>query len=191
LVVRACQITRERRDLLSLTLPEAHIIKNLEEYKEKYSENWQKVLIQLVTAIVSEVFISDYLKLLSHEMSIQSFNRLTVDTHRCDELAHSSTFKELAKSIYMALSNREREFFVDVLPKPVRWFASLELDVWDSMLRQIEFSHTNRVIRDCKSINEENLARIDYSGLIALAEELEILNVQRGIDSFSREGLMI
>jgi hypothetical protein len=190
LVVRACQITRERRDLLSLTIPEAHLIKKLEEYKEKYREKWQKILIQLATAIVSEIFISDYLKLLSYEISIQPFNRLTVDTHRRDELAHSSTFKELTKSIYIALSKREREFFVDVLPKPVRWFASLELDVWDSMLRQIEFPHTNRVISDCKSINEENLARINYSDLIALAEELGILNVQRGIDSFSREGLM-
>jgi hypothetical protein len=41
------------------------------------------------------------------------------------------------------------------------------------------------VIRDCRSANEENLARIDYADLLALAEELGLLDVQRGIDSFA------
>jgi hypothetical protein len=57
------------------------------------------------------------------------------------------------------------------------------------MLRQIGFRAADTVIRDCRSANEENLARIDYSDLIALAEELGLLDVQRGLDSFAREGL--
>jgi hypothetical protein len=35
---------------------------------------------------------SDYLRLLSEEMAIQPFNRLTVEAHRRDELAHGSIF---------------------------------------------------------------------------------------------------
>jgi hypothetical protein len=38
-----------------------------------------------------------------------------------------------------------------------------------AMLRQIGFRATDTVIRDCRSANEENLARIDYAGLITLA----------------------
>jgi hypothetical protein len=190
LVIKAGQITRERRGLLSVMLPETHLINKMEEYKAKYSEKWQKILIQMVTAIVSEVFISDYLRLLSSDTTIQPFNRLAVDTHRRDEISHSSTFKELARSIYMSLSKKEREFFTEVLPKPVHWFASLELNVWQSMLQQIGFPHTDQLIRDCQCLNDESLAQVDYSELIALAEELGILRGERGRDSFHREGLI-
>ena len=58
------------------------------------------------------------------------------------------------------------------------------------MLRQIGFGATDPVIRDCRSANEENLARIDYADLLALAEELDLLEGQRGVDSFARAGLV-
>jgi alpha-N-dichloroacetyl-p-aminophenylserinol N-oxygenase len=58
------------------------------------------------------------------------------------------------------------------------------------MLRQIGFRAADPVIRDCRRANEENLARIDYSEVIALAQELGLLDVQRGLDSFAREGLV-
>src|SRR5262245_27442595 len=92
--------------------------------------------------LVSEVFIGDYLNLLSHETTIQPFNRLTVRTPRHDELAHGSIFKALTGGLYGSLTRHEREFFVEVLPQPVRWFANVELDVWQAMLRQIGFRAT-------------------------------------------------
>jgi hypothetical protein len=39
------------------------------------------------------------------------------------------------------------------------------------MLQQIGFRVTDTVIRNCRSANEEKLARIDYSDWIALVEE--------------------
>ena len=61
---------------------------------------------------------------------------------------------------------------------------------WQAMLRQIGFPATDRMIGDCRSANEENLARLDYSGLITLAEELDMFEMHRGLESFAREGLM-
>jgi hypothetical protein len=58
------------------------------------------------------------------------------------------------------------------------------------MLQQIGLRATGTVIRDCRSANEENKARIDYPDLIALAEELGLLDGQRGLDSFARAGLV-
>jgi hypothetical protein len=173
-----------------MTLPESQLIAKMRAAQAQYSASWQKLLVQLATAIVSEVFISDYLKVLSHEMSIQPFNRLTVDTHRRDELAHGSLFKGLAKCMYGGLNTYERDFFIEVPPRPVHWFANIELDVWQAMLQHIGFPDTDTVIGDCRSANEENLARIDYSGLSTLAQELGMLDVQRGIGSFAREGLV-
>jgi hypothetical protein len=190
LVNTGSQLTRQRRGLLSLTLPASNLIVKMRNCQQQHSENWQQTLILLATAIVSEIFISDYLRLLSHETSIQPLNRLIVDTHRRDELLHSSIFKNIAKCIYTSLSIKKREFFLQVLPLPIRWFANLELDVWYSILQQIGFQNTYTLINDCRSMNEENLARINYAGLIALTQELEPSNARIGMDSFYSEGLI-
>lgn len=190
LVLEACRITRERRGLESLTLPSFNLVKNMSREQARCSEPWQRMLVQIVTAIVSEVFISDYLELLAVDTTIQPLNRLTVDTHRRDEMVHSGIFRYLAKCIYTQLSHEQKEFFIEVLPKPVSWFANSELDVWKAMLEQIGFQKTEQVIADCAAAAEVNLMRIDYSGVTALAQELGILDTSRGIDSFGREGLL-
>jgi hypothetical protein len=190
LVLKACQVTRDRRGLEAVTLPESQLIVKMRHAQAQCSAPWQKVLVQLATAIVSEVFISDYLRLLSQEMAIQPFNRLTVEAHRRDELAHGSIFKGLTKCLYGSLTQHERAFFIEALPQPVHWFANIELEVWQAMLQHIGFGATDTVIRDCRSANEANLAWIDYADLIALVEELELLEGQRGLDSFARAGLV-
>ena len=190
LVLKACQVTREKQGLGAVTLPESQLIVKMRQAQAQCSARWQKVLVQLATAIVSEVFISDYLRLLSQEMTIQPFNRLTVEAHLRDELVHGSIFKGLTKCLYGSLNEHEREFFIEVLPKPVHWFANIELEVWQAMLQHIGFRATDTVIRDCRSANEENLTRIDYADLIALAEELDLIEGQRGLDSFARAGLV-
>ncbi len=190
LVMQACRITREQRGLQSLKLPSFNLVKQMMLEQAKYSESWQKILVQIVTATVSEVFISDYLNLLAKDTNIQPMNRLIVDTHRQDEMAHHSIFTNLAQCIYTKLSPVQQEFFVDVLPLPVRWFANSELEVWQTILEYIGFSKTREVLADCAVTDEVNLTRIDYSGMISLAEELGLLNSQRGIDSFARQGLL-
>src|SRR5262249_13022290 len=104
LVSRANAVTRERRKLASVPIPECNLVKQMRACHEVHSESWQRMLVQLATAIVSEVFISDYLRLLSSENSIPTFNRLTVAAHRRDELAHEPIFRAFAKLIYADLS---------------------------------------------------------------------------------------
>jgi P-aminobenzoate N-oxygenase AurF len=151
LVLKACQVTREKRGLGAVTLPESQLIVKMRQAQAQCSAQWQKVLVHL---------------------------------------AHGSIFKGLTKCLYGSLSQHERAFFIEVLPKPVRWFANIELEVWQAMLQHIGFRATDPVILDCRSANEENLARIDYADLIALAQELDLLEGQRGLDSFARAGLV-
>lgn len=189
LVVNACRVTRKQRNLEDLRLPSFALTTNMYREQSYYSEPWQKMLIQLATAIVSEIFISDYLNLLAKDQEIQPLNRIVVATHRRDEMAHGSIFKFLTKCIYRELNQEQKEFFINVLPKPVRWFANTELNVWKSMLQQIGFSQVESVINDCAASNEVDLMSIDYTDLISLAEEVGILDSALGIDSFSREGI--
>lgn len=189
LVKRACSITKQQRGLEFQNLPAFNLISSMQREQDSYSENWQKTIIRLVTAIVSEVFISDYLNLLSDDRKIQPFNRMVVYTHRCDEQAHGCIFKNLTKCIYNQLNPQEKEFFIEKLPLPVRWFANMEFPLWNSLLEQIGFDHTQEMLNDCAADNEVNLMRLDYSGIITLAQELGIFDSQHGIDSFVRQGL--
>ena len=190
LVINACQITREYRGLNHIRLPRFAITNNLNLEKSVLGDSWKKILMQIATAIVSEVFISDYLNLLATDLTIQPFNRLTVFTHRQDERAHHSIFKTLARCIYLSLNNEQKRFFAEVLPLPVRWFANLELDVWESILKQLNFSGVSHVINDCRQKNNVDLLRIDYSGITSLAQEIGILETSEGLDSFSQAGLL-
>lgn len=190
LVVNAGNLTRQYRNLESLKLPSFDLVVKMRQEQERYRENWQKMLIQLAVALVSEVFVSDYLDLLATDKTIQPLNRLTVATHKQDEVTHSLIFTHLAKCLYHHLTAEQRAFFIDILPKPVLWFASQEWRVWQAMLEQIGFDRAKETIADCAIEAQSDLTRVDYSDLIALSRELGILDSQQGIDSFSKAGLL-
>lgn len=188
LVMSAINITCQRRNI-SLKTPAFSLIQNMKKLQSQFSSSWEKTLIQLATAIVSEIFISDYLKLLSENETIQPINRFTTKIHREDELAHSNIFKNLTKYIYTNLNKKEKKFFAEILAKPVQWFADRELDVWQSVLEQIGFENALKMIKDCKHSSSENLNYIDYSELISLANEIGVMNIPIGFESFYNEGL--
>lgn len=190
LVVTASNITREKRNL-DLVLPEFSLVKNMKGLENTYNEEWQKKLIRFATAVVSEIFISDYLKLISESDIIQPLNKMTVAAHRKDELAHKGIFKYLTKSLYHSMSKKERFFFAKILPQPVQWFANNELEVWKNVLKQIGIPKAEFMIQDCHEIAERSaLAKIDYSELVALAAEIGITDIPMGFDSFYNAGLL-
>ncbi|MEM9484649.1 MAG: diiron oxygenase [Cyanobacteria bacterium P01_F01_bin.116] len=189
LVTHACNITRTYRQLQHLQLPSFALVTQMEKEKARHPEPWKKMLVQMATAIVSEVFVSDYLSLLAHDKQIQPLNQLTVYTHLRDERAHHSIFLQLAKCMYANLSLKQQIFFAQVLPKPVRWFADVELNVWSAMLQQINFPKAQQIIQDIAADTEVNLLRIDYSDVIKLAKELGVLDSAAGADSFAQAGL--
>ena len=77
-----------------------------------------------------------------------------------------------------------------MLPRPVRWFANLELDVWKAMLEFIGFPYTEEVVQDCKAVHEENLSCLDYSAVVALAQELGENRSEMAIQEFYTQGLI-
>lgn len=189
LVLNAIRVTSQRRSLY-LNVPKYNLVKNMNELQSKYACSWQKKLILLATAIVSELFISDYLKLLSESDEIQAVNQFSVKVHREDELAHCNIFKHLTNCMYANLSLKQRNFFSEILPKPVKWFLDQELDVWQSVLKQIDFKDAGKMIRDCKRDYQKLPDYINYSNLVLLADELGITQNPAGLASFYQEGLL-
>ncbi len=174
LVVKATELTRKLRNLSALRLPQFQMVINLRRAQADHPEPWKKILIQLATAVVSEILVSDYLSLLSGATGIQPLNRVTTEIHRTDEAAHNGLFKSLGAMIYHALSRDEREFFVDALTQPSIWFSNPELDVWESMLNQIKFPSSDRIIHDCRQTQKECEVRLDLTTLEALFTDLGV-----------------
>ena len=145
------------------------------QFIEKLQESWEKELVSAVTAIVSEVFISDYLKLLTKADGIQPMNLAVVKAHYADEMVHGKVFKLLAKNMFANLNTEQREFFADVLYLPSVWFADNELDVWLSALQQINFKNAESMIADTKLRNASNIENLDFSEVNFLARELGIV----------------
>lgn len=190
LVEQASRLTRHRRGLQDIAVPRFNLVRHMRQRQQEYNEPWQRRTVQFAAAVVSEIFISDYLHLLSDNTEIQPFNRMTVAAHRHDELAHSPLFKCLAQLFAGALDERERALFADVLPEPVLWFADRELDTWLVVLRQIGFPEADAMIRDCRSTGLVDLDKLDYSGVIALAGEIGVMDSAVQRDSFARHGLV-
>lgn len=190
MVINTARSARIQRGLSELRLPSFDLVNNIELEAAKYSENWQKKIVRLVACICSEVFISDYLSLLSDADDVQPINKITTDAHRKDELAHSGIFRYLTKEIVQHLTPRELAFFAQVLPRPMRWFASQELSVWETILQQLHYPHTKEVIGDTRAEAEVALFRVDYSELIDLANETGLLDTPEGRESFMAEGLL-
>lgn len=174
LLVNACRVTRQRRGLETLRIPEFSLVTNMLEAQHTHPERWKQILIQVIWATVSEISISDYLRLLSGATSIQPLNTLTTEIHRRDEAAHTGLFKKIGHMLFAALSDKEREFFVTHLAKPMTWFSSLELGVWRAMLEQIEFPHADRIIADCAARQDYDLTRRDFSAVAEMASTLGI-----------------
>ncbi len=191
MVINTTRATRMQRGLMDLRLPSFELVNQIDLEAAKYSENWQKKIVRLVACICSEVFISDYLSLLSDAGDgVQPINQITTDAHRKDELAHAGIFRHLTKEIVQHLTPRELVFFAQMLPRPMRWFASQELNVWETILHELGYEHAKEVIGDIRAEAEVALFRVDFSELIDLAQETGLLDTPEGRDSFQAEGLI-
>jgi P-aminobenzoate N-oxygenase AurF len=190
LVEQASRLTRHRRALGHVVVPKFNLVRHMHQRQREYSEPRQRRMVQFAVAVVSEIFISDYLHLLSDSEEIQPFNRMTVAAHRHDELAHSPLFRSLAQLFSTELTKTERATFADLLPEPVLWFADRELDVWLTVLRQIGFPQADEMIRECKDAGVVDLTKLDYSGVVSLAQEIGVMDAAVDRESFARHGLV-
>lgn len=174
LIVSACSISRQHRGLDDLRVPQFELINQMWQCQEQNPERWKRILIQLACAIVSEVMVSDYLRLMSSSSAIQPLNVMTTEIHRRDESVHSAMFKNIGASIFDSLTLRERDFFLRVLPRPIAWFANAELEVWRAMLKQIGFPRADEMIDDCLLDQSKRRVHLDLSKLSQLYEDLGI-----------------
>lgn len=185
LVKNANLICQYKRDLKNITLGDFSLKNNLQREQQNYQQEWQKILIQLATSIVSEIFVSDYLDQLSSNNEIQPFNKATVSAHRSDELAHSKIFTEITKQMVIKLDDIQKEFLVKMLAQSVLWFANKDFDLWSRVLVQLNIKNNRVLINDCRANNEIGLDKIDCTDLIELCKNVGLFDKDSSKQIFS------
>lgn len=189
LVERSSRLTRRKRGLEKLAIPRFNLVRHMRRRQDGFSEPWQKRMVQYATAAVSEIFISDYLHLLSEAEEIQPFNRMTVAAHRHDEMVHGSLFRSLTELFTAELTPTEKALFAELLPEPVTWFADRELPTWLVLLEQIGFPDAEEMIREAGAEGAVDLVALDHSGVVTMARELGLLDTEAGREAFLRSGI--
>lgn len=168
-----CRLTASLRGL-DFRVPAFDLTKNLSVHRSLV-EPRQFSLIRLAYATVSEVFISDYLSLLSKEEGIQPLFRSAVALHKADEVGHKRLFPVLVRRVIDDCNEQQKDLFVKSVYEAVSAFASRETRVWADVLGQI---YRSRV--DCRDsdipVCSELSGDADFGGVSELLKELKLEN---------------
>ncbi|MCG7490557.1 diiron oxygenase [Vibrio sp. Of14-4] len=168
--------TKRIRALNKLVLPHSVSYRHFLKAQEDATESWQKDLLTVVWAIVSEISINAYLSLLEDAKDIQQVHCDIAKAHNLDEYGHAKICFEVAKSIYANMNKKQKRYFVDFLPLALKAFVANDYSVWRATLEQLNFKKVDTIIGDCElTVSKKNLIR-DYSGLKHIVFDLEIEN---------------
>lgn len=176
--LNASAITRRKRNITGLEaqLPPSLTYRKMRECQEETADEFEKDLLVLTFAVISEISINAYLSLLSSDKTIQPINRITAELHNRDEFSHALLTAEVAKAIYAHLTPPMRSSFERALPRGLRAFVAGSFDTWRVVLNFVGFkpAEVDEIIHDCEKQSGNKALVRDYSGLKNLAEELGI-----------------
>jgi hypothetical protein len=169
-----CRMTSSFRGL-DLHLPAFDLMRQLKEHQLINTPHHFR-LVRLAYATVSEVFISDYLSLLSEAQAIQPLFRSAVMLHKADEICHKRLFPMLIGPVIQDCNQEEKDIFVSAIYEAVQAFSSRETKVWSEALSQI---YSARL--DCNTKNlpvcTELKGEADFTAVDELLTELMLTEV--------------
>ncbi|HEY8372056.1 MAG TPA: diiron oxygenase [Pseudonocardiaceae bacterium] len=176
--INASAVTRRRRGaaLPDAALPESHTARTHQALRDQATERWQRSLITLAFATVSEISINAYLDLLADDKNIQVINSTTAKLHNRDEYCHASISDELAKIVYDVLDPNRRRFFLDMLVAGLEAFVATDYSTWERILQIENVPGWERMVAETKEDTSRSRLVRDYSGLYSLLEEMDLLD---------------
>lgn len=171
--IMACNYIYEMRGLAPLEFTDFNLVRWRDGVLAQSSAEWERRLARFAIACASETLITDYLKTMAEDSSIQSICHEVTRTHAIDEWSHSSVFSSVAADIVHGLSSKEREYLRFTILKTVQMFANNELGAWATVFSMLNFPRAADILHDVGDNNEisvytgsvENLIdRIGLSG---------------------------
>jgi len=173
----AMQRTRDlRRVTEEPDRPPAITYRRLLEACAAATEPWEQNLLTLVWTTVAEVSVNAYLTLLSRDTTIQPLHSLVPQLHARDESAHSSMMVEVVASLYVHMSEEQRNRFCWALPQALLAFAEHDYGAWRSILTHCGIRHAERIVADVESESGFALLVRDFSGIRRVVSKLGIVD---------------
>ena len=174
--------TMALRNIATLPVfPESVIYHELVKLQEDNPEPWQRDLLTLIWAAVSEMTINAYLELLADDQTIQPRHAYICKIHNRDEYSHNKIFVEISKSVFSGLNEQQQDFFLEKFPMALDFFAGQDFSVWHSILKQAGIPSADQIIADTiarsstrKLISDISAARGLIADLAAMKRETVI-----------------
>lgn len=152
--IMACNYIYEQRSLRPLEFADFNLVRWRDGILAQCGAEWERRLARFSIACASETLITDYLKTMAEDSSIQSICHEVTRTHAMDEWSHSSVFSSVAADIVQGLSTKEREYMRTVILKTVQMFANNELGAWRTAFSMLNFPHASDILNDVGDNNE-------------------------------------
>jgi len=155
--VMACNYIYDRRKLEPLNYTDFNLINWRREMLAGCSAEWQRRLTRFAVACASETLITDYLKVMAEDHSIQRICHEVTRVHAEDEWSHSSVFSYVAYDIVRDLGTSERKYLRNTMLKTADLFADNELGAWETVFRLSGMPYAREIISETERCNEINI----------------------------------
>lgn len=162
----ACNYIYDMRGIPPLDFADFNLVHWRNNVLSTCNAEWERRLTRFAIACASETLITEYLKTLAEDGSIQSVCHEVTKTHAMDEWSHSSVFSFVATDIVQGLSSNEREYLRSVILQTVQMFANNELGAWATVFSMVNFPYARDILHDTGDSNEINVYTDSVESLI-------------------------
>ncbi|WP_189461482.1 diiron oxygenase [Jeongeupia chitinilytica] len=152
--IGACNYIYRERGLAPLAFEDFNLVRWRDDALAGCGAEWERRLTRFGIACASETLITDYLKTMAEDQSIQAICHQVTRTHAVDEWSHSSVFSFVAADLVHGLSQAERGYLREIILKTVQLFANNELGAWRAAFQLIGLPHQDDILRDTGDSNE-------------------------------------
>jgi len=152
--IMACNYIYEARGIPALDFSDFNLVRWRNGILAGCGSEWERRLTRFGIACASETLITDYLKTMAEDNTIQSICHEVTRTHAMDEWSHSSVFSFVATDIVHNLNRQERELLRSIILKTVQMFANNELGAWTRVFSILEFPNARDILNDVGDSNE-------------------------------------
>jgi len=152
--IMACNYIYDKRNLAPLDFVDFNLVQWRNGILADCNAEWERRLTRFAIACASETLITDYLKTMAEDTTIQTVCHEVTRTHAVDEWSHSSVFSFVATDIVRGLSFKEREHLRTIILKTVQMFANNELGAWEKVFSMLDFPNAGDILHDVGDSNE-------------------------------------
>lgn len=171
--MQAVQQTCAARGVQPLNHSPSITLRTLNEAQLAAEGRWERNLLLLVFAIVSEISINAHLNVIARARSIQPSHRRLATFHNRDEVAHARLLADYAVQLHPRLNPSQQRSFDHALPIALESFVAQDFVVWQEIFDAVGLPNGSHILADCAQAGDRRFIR-DFSGLESLVDDLGI-----------------